>query len=509
MQTGKTTKRALVSSALAIVLCLAMLIGTTFAWFTDTASTSVNKIQAGNLKISLVDEDGNDLTNKQIRWTKKIDGNRVPAEDILWEPGCTYRTEQFYLRNDGNLAVKYRFNVSFTGDTKLLEVLEFTVKGWGTNFIGGFKGFLSLEEFNNYEGHLLPASESVAGSNPQAVSFEFKVHMKEEAGNEYQGLSLGDINITVLATQYTYENDSFGKTYDENAQYPVSSNEELSDALGNISSGETLNIAPGPYNLPTTGIPAGVKISGAGTDKTNLTMPATPYGKDKYTGLKINNSGVTISNATVAGDPAITSSDSYCSFIDVNADATVIDNVVINNNTNYTSSIVINRGVKKDSTVQISNVVLNGGFKPIHIVDGANGTVNIDNTEITATYTLNVNSSSSQDLVLNVTNSKLHGWTSYSPIKKASFINTEFSKGGSAYDFARPYADTLFENCTFDEEFKLGGGAAGKTYELNNCTYAGQKLTAENIVDMLITTGSDAPLLQCTIIVDGVTVSLS
>ena len=237
--TSKTTKRALISSALAIVVCVAMLIGTTFAWFTDTASTAVNKIQSGNLKVSLVDEDGNDLTNRQIRWTKKIDGNLVPAEDILWEPGCTYRTEQFTLRNDGNLAVKYRFNVSFTGDTKLLEVLEFSVKCWGTNFINGFKGFPSIEEFNNYEGHLLPASESVAGSNPQIASFEFKVHMKEEAGNEYQGLSLGDINITVVATQYTYENDSFGNQYDKDATYPVVETADelitaLSEATGDV-----------------------------------------------------------------------------------------------------------------------------------------------------------------------------------------------------------------------------------------------------------------------------------
>ena len=333
--------------------------------------------------------------------------------------------------------------------------------------------------------------------------------MKEEAGNEYQGLNLGDMSITVVATQYTYEYDSRRNDYDQNATYPVVNNDAINDALQSISSGETLSIAAGMYNLPATGIPEGVRISGSGADKTNLTMPATPYGSGKYTGLKINNPGVTISNATVSGDSAITSSDSYCGFIDINADGAVIDNVVINNNTAYSSSIVINRGVSAGSAVQISNVVLNGGFKPIHIVDGANGTVNIDNTEITATYTLNVNSNSSQDLVLNVTNSKLHGWTSYSTIKKASFINTEFSMGGSAYDFARPYADTLFENCTFDAEFQLGGGAAGKTYELNNCTYAGEKLTAENIMNMLVTDGDDAPIKQCTIIVDGRTVQWS
>ena len=58
MTTSKSTKRALVSSALAILMCVAMLIGTTFAWFTDTASTAVNKIQAGTLDIALEMKDG-------------------------------------------------------------------------------------------------------------------------------------------------------------------------------------------------------------------------------------------------------------------------------------------------------------------------------------------------------------------------------------------------------------------------------------------------------------------
>ena len=53
MTNGKSLKRALLSSAFSLIICVAMLIGTTFAWFTDTASTAVNKIRAGNLKVDL------------------------------------------------------------------------------------------------------------------------------------------------------------------------------------------------------------------------------------------------------------------------------------------------------------------------------------------------------------------------------------------------------------------------------------------------------------------------
>ncbi len=53
MTNRKSTKRALLGSVMAMVLCLAMLVGATFAWFTDTASTGVNKIQSGKLDVAL------------------------------------------------------------------------------------------------------------------------------------------------------------------------------------------------------------------------------------------------------------------------------------------------------------------------------------------------------------------------------------------------------------------------------------------------------------------------
>ena len=52
--TKTNSKKALLSSAFALVLSAAMLIGTTFAWFTDTASTGVNKIVSGNLKVDII-----------------------------------------------------------------------------------------------------------------------------------------------------------------------------------------------------------------------------------------------------------------------------------------------------------------------------------------------------------------------------------------------------------------------------------------------------------------------
>ena len=66
MKNTKTTKRALCSALLALVLCVAMLMGTTFAWFTDSASTAVNKIQAGTLDVQLLAEDGTSLEGQTL-----------------------------------------------------------------------------------------------------------------------------------------------------------------------------------------------------------------------------------------------------------------------------------------------------------------------------------------------------------------------------------------------------------------------------------------------------------
>ena len=131
------TKRALLTSALAIVACVAMLIGSTFAWFTDTASTGVNKIQAGNLKIELQMKDANNnWVNAEGKTLPFLVKGEIPAEgtQILWEPGCTYYVPQIRVLNKGNLAVKFEYLNDLLGVTgKLAEVLEPRFKAFDAN----------------------------------------------------------------------------------------------------------------------------------------------------------------------------------------------------------------------------------------------------------------------------------------------------------------------------------------------------------------------------------------
>ena len=194
MNTKKATKRALLTSVMALVMCVVMLVGTTFAWFTDTASTGVNKIQAGNLDVALeMQENGNWVSAEGKTLQFKTADNRTT--DILWEPGCRYELPALRVVNKGNLALKYKIQITgIKGDAKLNEAIDWTING------------VSLDE----EKPLL------AGESAKLM---IEGHMKEEAGNEYQGLSIDGIGITVYATQYTHENDSYDKTYDEDATY--------------------------------------------------------------------------------------------------------------------------------------------------------------------------------------------------------------------------------------------------------------------------------------------------
>ena len=217
MTSGKSTKRALISSALAILMCVAMLIGTTFAWFTDTTSTGVNKIQAGNLKVDLQMQkpDGNWVSAKgQTLEFKKAAG--APADEkVLWEPGCTYELPQLRVVNKGNLALKYKIQITgIQGDAKLNEVIDWTINDAAINLT---------------EEHLTAGQTGTA--------FTIKGHMKKEAGNEYQGLSIDGIGITVCATQDTVENDSFNNTYDKDAEYPISvtTGDELQAIVNNAT----------------------------------------------------------------------------------------------------------------------------------------------------------------------------------------------------------------------------------------------------------------------------------
>lgn len=237
---GSGTKRALLTSVLAIVLCLVMLMGSTFAWFTDTASTGVNKIVSGNLDVGLeywgVGEDG------KKTWLTAEDSKKLFDENALWEPGYT---QIIYLKvkNNGNLALNYAMQITPVHETvgvnvngdefKLSDYIKFGWTTFAADANGAPESSLDRAAARSAAGEGVKLGESLHRQVTQEQEDGTKVPvplaagaeelvalvawMPEDVGNEANyGTAQPTIELTlkVLATQAAVESDSFGNTYD-------------------------------------------------------------------------------------------------------------------------------------------------------------------------------------------------------------------------------------------------------------------------------------------------------
>ena len=228
MNNKKATKRALLTSIMALVMCVVMLVGTTFAWFTDTASTGVNKIQAGNLDVKLM------YSTDMQTWKEATDQTKLFDDNALWEPGYT---QVVYLKvvNAGNLALKYEagFSKNYTSNRgknvngdwyRVDNYLKIGTAETTTKFenredvwsaIAATEKTLAKDVMLTNDWVTLKAREE---SKPFAVA----IYMPTSVGNEANASrlrpsSVSGLGIEVRATQATVENDSFDNNYDANA----------------------------------------------------------------------------------------------------------------------------------------------------------------------------------------------------------------------------------------------------------------------------------------------------
>ena len=258
MTNSKSTKRALLTSVLALLMCVTMLVGATFAWFTDTASTEVNKIQAGNLDLEVQYR-----TTANGEW-KTLDNatDLFGAEGTLFEPGHT-RVVELKIKNAGNLALKYKIGMNIISETagtnkdgkpyklsNYLKVATSPIQQYDPNAGPGTVSY-AMEQLIFVKGNVLAwehrdfanfeleytSSGSVHELNPgDAGILGIKVYMPETVGNEANAISAekaASINfgLNVVATQYTVESDSFGTQYDKDATYPAVNQAELTALL--------------------------------------------------------------------------------------------------------------------------------------------------------------------------------------------------------------------------------------------------------------------------------------
>ena len=228
MKFNRTTKSALFTSIVSLFLCFTMLLGTTFAWFTDSATSAGNVIKTGTLDILFQEYD-----EENSKWVD-VEGSLFDYDK--WEPGYT-QVANLRVVNNGSLALKWQATITTENDLSILaDAINVYVRSDDANdsvkilgderfdfaaavAAGTMKKFTLRQFINNLtvmtQGTMQPEQESY---------LTIALQMDPAAGNEYQGLDLGGkFDLTILATQYTAESDSFNNQYDKDATYYITS----------------------------------------------------------------------------------------------------------------------------------------------------------------------------------------------------------------------------------------------------------------------------------------------
>ncbi len=278
MTNKKSTKRALLLSALSLLMCVSMLVGSTFAWFTDSVTSGRNKIVSGNLDVVLEYK----TPDSQDEWKEVTSDTVLFGEKGLWEPGHT-EVVALRIRNAGTLALKYdlattvyeeKAGTNKDGDTFLLS--DYLEVGYSAiqqdNAVGDM--FMDIILGSREQAAKLANSgfgESVENPNPviapgAAHVCALAVTMPETVGNEANyktGTEAPYISfgVTLLATQATVESDSFDNQYDKYAS--VASLAEMKEALAAGTTkfnfmGKSINLN---YGLTKDMIPAGTTVT--------------------------------------------------------------------------------------------------------------------------------------------------------------------------------------------------------------------------------------------------------
>lgn len=382
MMKTKSTKRALLMSALALLACVSMLVGSTFAWFTDSVTSSNNKIVAGKLDVQLwMDtgdgyEDISKATDSIFNMlTNKAQNNNA---DTLWEPG---KTQVAYLKivNGGTLALKYSVALKvYDVEKDLHEVMQYaitpdatygTVKAWDAD--NGKQVVLGTQTVTDADVAMNPGDEHV---------FALSIHMLEEAGNQYQEGKL-NFDLTVLATQLAAEEDSFNNQYDKDAIYAehyAGTAAGLQDAIDQAENGDTIALTD-DINLNDLAAST-FSLRRVAAEDPQLKVVA---GKN----VTINLNGHTLSATSANTGKNYDMIDVHGTLTVVNGTITtkhVGDNMAWNNSTNVFN--VTAGGVLNLENVDVNNFGGSDMAIGIHLNNWGKVTLNVNNSNIYAAY---------------------------------------------------------------------------------------------------------------------------
>ena len=233
MKNTKSTKRALLISVMSLLICCTMLVGTTYAWFTDSVTSTGNIIKTGTLEVSLeysadLPEAVDGKIEEAAEWTDASTGAIFYHDN--WEPGYT-QVRYVKVENEGSLDLKFmltivpnakadKVDLADVIDVYLAkEVVEVDRDLTGLTLVGTLADLIADPDGAAY-GVLYADDADKAGKTFEAYTIVLK--MQETAGNEYQNISLGGgFSVNLLATQLASESDDLDENYDAEATYPV------------------------------------------------------------------------------------------------------------------------------------------------------------------------------------------------------------------------------------------------------------------------------------------------
>lgn len=188
MRASRKIKSALFGGALLTIITVMLMLGSTMAWFQDT-EVVINTYTFGNLDVDIVEENDGQIVGATTLQFVKPDGEEYSGDEYLFEPGATFQLKEFYIKNSGDVPLKYRLKLDTTGATgqkKLLDSMTITA----TMGNGSPAPSFSLDS----ETRTLAAGRM---DGPVRIY----IHMKEAAGNEYQDLSVEGLVVKVIAVQ--------------------------------------------------------------------------------------------------------------------------------------------------------------------------------------------------------------------------------------------------------------------------------------------------------------------
>lgn len=209
MRASRKIKSALFGGALLTIITVMLMLGSTMAWFQDT-EVVINTYTFGNLDVDIVEENDGQIVGATTLQFVKPDGGEYQAGAYLFEPGATFQLKEFYIKNSGDVALKYRLKLDTTGATGQKELLDsMTI----TATMGDGSPALPF---------LLDSETRTLAAGKMDGPVRIYIHMKEAAGNEYQDLSVGGLVVKVIAVQDEgIPEEDLDKAFNEAKQKPT------------------------------------------------------------------------------------------------------------------------------------------------------------------------------------------------------------------------------------------------------------------------------------------------